>query len=55
MRVQRACRQSACHTRAEGWFAKYDKMPASLQAALAKTSSVPVDIDPVSAFTEQIR
>jgi hypothetical protein len=41
--------------RAESWFAKYDKMPAALQAALAKTSSVPVDIDPVSAFAEQIR
>jgi hypothetical protein len=41
--------------RAESWFAKYDKMPAILQAALAKTSSVPVDIDPVSAFAEQIR
>jgi len=41
--------------RAETWFAKYDKMPASLQAALAKTSSVPVDIDPVSAFPEPIR
>jgi hypothetical protein len=41
--------------RAEAWFAKYDKMPESLQAALAKTSSVPVDIDPVSAFAEPIR
>jgi hypothetical protein len=41
--------------RAESWFAKYDKMPASLQAALARTSSVPVDIDPVSAFADQIR
>ena len=41
--------------RAERWFAQYDKMPASLQAALAKTSSVPVDIDPVSAFADQIR
>ena len=41
--------------RAESWFAKYDKMPASLQAALAKTGSVPVDIDPVSAFAEQIQ
>ena len=41
--------------RAERWFAKYDKMPASLQAALAKTSSVPVDIEPVSAFAETIR
>ncbi len=41
--------------RAEAWFAKYDKMPPSLQAALAKTSSVPVDIDPVSAFRDVIR
>ena len=42
-------------TRAEAWFAKYDKMPASLRAALAKTSSVPVDIDPVSAFADRIQ
>ena len=41
--------------RAERWFAKYDKMPDTLRAALAKTSSVPVDIDPVSAFADGIR
>jgi hypothetical protein len=41
--------------RAERWFAKYDKMPASLSAALAKTSSIPIDIDPVSAFPDVIR
>ena len=41
--------------RAERWFAKYDQMPATLQAAMSKTSSVPVDIDPVSAFAETIR
>ena len=41
--------------RAEAWFAKYDKMPPTLQAALAKTTSVPVDIDPVSAFPDVIR
>ena len=41
--------------RAEAWFAKYDKMPATLQSALAKTASVPVDIDPVSAFADVIR
>ena len=41
--------------RAERWFAKYDKMPDTLRAALAKTSSVPVDIDPVSAFPDRIR
>src|SRR4029079_13903348 len=38
--------------RGEQWFAKYDKMPSTLRAALAKTGSVPVDIDPVSAFAE---
>ena len=41
--------------RAERWFAKYDKMPASLKSALEKTSSVPIDIDPVSAFSDVIR
>ncbi|HKY97564.1 MAG TPA: hypothetical protein VJL35_06890 [Gemmatimonadaceae bacterium] len=41
--------------RAERWFAKYDKMPDTLRAALAKTSSVPVDIDPVSAFADRIK
>jgi hypothetical protein len=41
--------------RAEGWFAKYDKMPATLKAALAKASSVPVDIDPVTSFGDVVR
>jgi len=41
--------------RGESWFAKYDKMPATLEAALAKTGSVPIDIDPVSAFPDRIR
>jgi hypothetical protein len=41
--------------RAEAWFAKYDKMPETLKAALAKTSSVPIDIDPVMAFRDVIR
>ena len=41
--------------RAEAWFAKYDKMPDTLKAALAKTASVPVDIDPVMAFRDVIR
>jgi hypothetical protein len=41
--------------RGEAWFAKYDKMPDSLKAALAKTSAVPIDIDPVSAFSDVIR
>jgi hypothetical protein len=38
--------------RAEAWFAKYDKMPAELKTALAATSNIPVDINPVFAFRE---
>ena len=41
--------------RAEAWFNKYDQMPETLKAALAKASSVPVDIEPVSAFADQIK
>ena len=40
--------------RAEQWFAKYDSMPAELKSALAAVKDVPVDIDPVSAFGEQV-
>jgi hypothetical protein len=40
--------------RAEEWFKKYDSMPAELKSALANVKDVPVDIDPVSAFGEQI-
>jgi hypothetical protein len=40
--------------RAEQWFKKYDSMPAELKSTLANVKDVPVDIDPVSAFTELI-
>lgn len=40
-------------SRAEAWFGKYDKMPDDLKAALAKTSSVPVDFDPVMSFVDR--
>jgi hypothetical protein len=40
--------------RAEQWFKKYDSMPAELKSALANVKDVPVDIDPVSVFTEVI-
>jgi len=30
-------------------------MPPALKAALDKTSSVPVDIDPITAFGENVR
>ena len=41
--------------RAERWFAKYDQMPPALKASLAKASSVPVDLDPVTAFGDRVR
>jgi hypothetical protein len=41
--------------RAEQWFKKYDSMPPELKSALANVKDVPVDIDPVSVFTEIIR
>jgi hypothetical protein len=41
--------------RAEAWFNKYGTMPADLKAALDKTTSVPVDVDPITAFGETVR
>jgi hypothetical protein len=41
--------------RAEAWFQRYDKMPAALEAALRKTSDLPVDIDPIFAFADKVR
>jgi len=41
--------------RAEAWFAKYGSMPADLKAALSRTGSVPVDVDPVTSFGEEVR
>jgi hypothetical protein len=41
--------------RGEAWFAKYGTMPANLKAALDKTTSVPVDVDPITAFGENVR
>ncbi|HUX11010.1 MAG TPA: Zn-dependent hydrolase, partial [Terriglobia bacterium] len=41
--------------RAEAWFKRYDRMPATLASALARVQNVPVDIDPVFSFPEQVR
>ncbi|HEY6274450.1 MAG TPA: Zn-dependent hydrolase [Terriglobales bacterium] len=41
--------------RAEQWFKKYGSMPRELKSALANAKDVPVDIDPVSAFGEQVQ
>jgi hypothetical protein len=41
--------------RAESWFKRYGNVPATLQAALAKTGDIPVDIDPVFSFPEKVQ
>jgi len=40
--------------RAENWFSKYNTMPRQLADILAKSTDVPVDIDPVFSFPEPI-
>jgi hypothetical protein len=42
-------------SRAESWFAKYDRMPGELTAALAATKAIPVDIDPIFSFKDEVR
>ena len=42
-------------SRAENWFAKYDKMPADLTKTLATTSDIPVDINPIFSFKDEVR
>jgi len=41
--------------RAEAWFTKYDRMPEELKTALAATSDIPVDINPVFAFADRVQ
>ena len=43
---------SGDRARTEAWFAKYGSMSAELKQALANTGDVPVDVDPVSDFSE---
>ena len=41
--------------RAENWFQKYGTMPADLKASLQrKTSTIPVDVDPVFSFKRRV-
>jgi hypothetical protein len=40
--------------RAEAWFARYEKMPDHLHAALNASRDVPVDIDPIVPFREGV-
>jgi hypothetical protein len=41
--------------RAEAWFTKYDKIPAELQHGLAATAGIPVDLDPVFSFPDNVK
>ncbi len=40
---------------AEAWFTKYDKMPPDLVKALASTKGIPIDVDPVFSFKDDVR
>jgi hypothetical protein len=40
--------------RAEAWFTKYDKMPATLRSALDGARDVPIDVDPSFSFPDVI-
>jgi hypothetical protein len=42
-------------SRAEAWFAKYDRMPVELKNALAATTDIPVDINPVFSFSDNVQ
>jgi hypothetical protein len=41
--------------RAENWFARYGKIPPELTAALATTKDIPVDVEPVFSFKDEVR
>jgi hypothetical protein len=41
--------------RTEAWFKKYDVMPQELTASLQKAADVPVDIEPVFSFPENVK
>jgi hypothetical protein len=42
-------------SRAEAWFAKYDREPAELKTALASTTDIPVDINPQFSFPDRVQ
>jgi hypothetical protein len=41
--------------RAEAWFKRYDQMPDTLKSALDKIKDVPVDVDPVFSFPDEVQ
>jgi hypothetical protein len=40
--------------RVEAWFTKYDRMPQELKTALAATTNIPVDINPIFSFPDKV-
>jgi hypothetical protein len=34
---------------------KYDRMPAEMKSAMAGTSAIPVDVEPVFPFADDVR
>jgi hypothetical protein len=41
--------------RTAAWFAKYGVLPEHLKNAFARVSDIPVDIQPIYSFPEEIR
>jgi hypothetical protein len=41
--------------RTESWFKKYDVLPVELRGTLKAAAKVPVDVDPVFSFKEEVR
>ena len=39
----------------EAWFAKYGKLPPELSKVLAAVGDIPVDIDPVFSFRDEVQ
>ncbi len=39
----------------EAWMTKYDRIPEALKKALAGTSQIPVDVDPVFSFPDDVK
>ncbi|HEY2013713.1 MAG TPA: Zn-dependent hydrolase [Bryobacteraceae bacterium] len=42
-------------SRAEAWLAKYDQMPLELKKALEAAAGIPVDVEPVFSFRDEVR
>jgi len=40
---------------AEAWMTKYDTMPAELTAALASAKAIPVDVEPIFSFKDDVK